>query len=225
MNIGQIMTEKIRRSVIKASPNDSKNTHINKNIGGTTMKVYFAAPIFTEAHQMYNEYIAQKIEAKFPGIDIYLPQRNKSINDKTKCATAEDICVGDFDNNLNNTDIVIAIVDGDVPPIGTTLEIGYFSRMCQEEKDNYNKAWKKAKTVDERMSLTAPHRKIISLYTDTRECSNTINDAKVEKLNEFAECQFSYINLLLVGALKRYGTMCRSVDELLIALEDALNNE
>lgn len=186
-------------------------------------KIYFAAPIFTEAHQMYNEYIAQRIEEKFPGIDMYLPQRNKSINDKTKCATAEDICVGDFDNNLNSTDIVIAIVDGDVPPIGTTLEIGYFSRMCQEERDDYNSSYNNAATVDERCALAKPHKRIISLYTDTRECSNTVNAAKVDKLNEFAECQFSYINLLLVGALKRYGTMCRNVDELLVALEEALN--
>lgn len=206
MNIGQIMTDKIRR--------------MNKR-----MKIYFAAPIFTEAHQMYNEYIAQKIEERFPNVELYVPQRNKAINDKTKCATAEDIAVGDFDNNLNSSDIVIALVDGDTPPIGTTVEIGYFSRMCQEERDNYQKAWENAVTVDERLSIPVPRKKIISLYTDTRECSNTVNNAKIEKLNEFAECQFSYINLLLVGALKRYGTMCRTVDELLDELEKSINAE
>lgn len=187
------------------------------------IRIYFAAPIFTEAHQMFNEYIVQKIEARFPNVNIYVPQRNKSINDKTKCATAEDICVGDFDNNLNHTDIMIALVDGDVPPIGTTLEIGYFSRMCQEEIEQYQDAYKNAPTVDKRLALRKPRKRIISLYTDTRECSKTVIPAKIEKLNEFAECQFSYINLLLVGALKRYGTMCRSVDELLDALEEALN--
>jgi nucleoside 2-deoxyribosyltransferase len=173
------------------------------------MKIYFAAPIFTEAHQMFNEYVAQKIEERFPDVELYVPQRNKAINDKTKCATAEDICVGDFDNNLNHTDIVVALVDGDVPPVGTTLEIGYFSRMCQEEI--------------ERNGFT--NKRIISLYTDTRECSNTVNDAKKEKLSEFAECQFSYINLLLVGALKRYGKMCRTVDEVIEILEECINAE
>ena len=148
------------------------------------MKIYFAAPIFTQAHQMFNEYVAQKIEERFPDVELYVPQRNSSINDKTKCATAEDICVGDFDNNLNSTDIVVALVDGDTPPIGTTLEIGYFSRMCQEEINQNG----------------FTNKKIISLYTDTRECSATVNDAKQHMLSEFAECQFSYINLLLVGA-------------------------
>jgi nucleoside 2-deoxyribosyltransferase len=170
------------------------------------MKIYFAAPIFTQAHQMFNEYVAQKIEERFPDVELYVPQRNTSINDKTKCATAEDICVGDFDNNLNSTDIVVALVDGDTPPIGTTLEIGYFSRMCQEEMD--------------RNGFT--NKKIISLYTDTRECSTTVNDAKKNMLSEFAECQFSYINLLLVGALKRYGKMCRTVDDLIDELDKAI---
>lgn len=161
------------------------------------MKVYLAAPIFTEAAQMYNDYVVDKILGETPNIDIYMPQHNKTINDKTKCATAEDIAKGDFDDNLNHTDVMIALVDNDTPPIGTTLEIGYFSRICQEEID--------------RQGYT--NKRIISLYTDTRECSNTVNSAKIDKLNEFAECQFSYINLLLVGALKRYGKMCRTVNE------------
>ena len=66
------------------------------------------------------------------------------------------------------------------------------------------------------------NKKIISLYTDSRECSNTYLDAKNEKLKEFAECQYSYINLLLVGALKRYGVMCRTIDEVIEELGKAL---
>lgn len=161
------------------------------------MKVYLAAPIFTEAAQMYNDYVVNKILEKIPDLDIYVPQRNKDINDKTKCATAEDITVGDFDNNLNHTDVVIALVDNDTPPIGTVTEIGYFARICQEEI--------------ERQGYT--NKKIISLYTDTRECSHTVIPEKIEMLNQFAESQFSYLNLLLVGVLKRYGKMCRTVDE------------
>ena len=41
-------------------------------------------------------------------LDLYVPQRNKSINDKTKCATAEQIAAGDIDNNLNKDDIIIS---------------------------------------------------------------------------------------------------------------------
>jgi len=163
------------------------------------MRAYLASQIFAECWRDYNEKVAQEIEKRFPNIELYVPQRNKAINDKAKCATAEQIAEGDFTQNLDHDDIVIAIVDGDVPGIGTTLEIGYFSRMCQEEI--------------ERQGYT--NKKIFALYTDSRECSHTVNKAKIDKLNEFAESQFSYINLLLVGALKRYGVMTYSINELL----------
>ena len=173
------------------------------------IRVYLAAPIFSDADRMYNDLVADKLIEAFPDLDIYVPHRNKSINDKTKCASAEDICLGDFTNNLDHDDIVIALVDGNAAPgIGTVLEIGYFSRMCQEE-----------------ISRTgSTKKKIISLYTDSRECSNTYLEAKNEKLKEFAECQYAYLNLLLVGALKRYGVMCRTIDEVIEELEKAIKN-
>ena len=170
------------------------------------VRVYLASQIFAECWRDYNEKLAQAIEEAYPEVELYVPQRNKSINDKTKCATAEQITYGDFTNNLDKDDIVVAIVDGDTPGIGTTLEIGYFSRICQEEIEKYG----------------ATKKKIISLYTDSRECSNTYLEAKNEMLKEFAECQYSYLNLLLVGCLKRYGVMCRTIDEVIVELGKAL---
>ena len=161
------------------------------------MKVYLASQIFAECWRDYNAKLVDKILGAYPDIDIYAPQFNASINDKTRCATAEDITYGDFTNNLDHDDIMIAIVDGDTPGIGTSVEVGYFSRICQEEIN--------------RQGYT--NKKIIALYTDSRECSNTYLPAKNEMLKEFAECQYSYLNLLLVGALKRYGVMCRTMDE------------
>lgn len=171
------------------------------------VKAYLAAPIFTEAARDYNEKVASRLEEEFPFLDLYVSQRNKEINDKTKCATAEQICQGDFDNNLDKDSIVIAIVDGDTPGVGTTLEIGYFSRRCQSDIDMFG-------TTDKR---------IFSLYTDSRECSHTWSDAKNEKLKEIAECQYAYLNLLLVGCLKRYGTMTSSIDELVEVMRDYFN--
>lgn len=170
------------------------------------MRVYLAAPIFAEWNREYNEKIAQRIEKEFPDIELYVPQRNQSINNKKLCATAEQICEGDFTNNLDHDDIVIALVDGDTPGIGTVVECAYFARMCEEEI--------------QRQGYT--NKTIISLYTDSRECSQTNNSLKNNMLNEFAESQYSYLNLLLVGVLKRYGTMCSSIDEVLEALAQAL---
>ena len=169
-------------------------------------KVYLASQIFAECWRYYNDTVVNRLLEAYPDLDIYVPQRNKSINDKKNCATAEQITYGDFTQNLDHDDIVIAIVDGDTPGIGTTLEIGYFSRICQEEI--------------ERQGYTK--KKIISLYTDSRECSHTFLPAKNEMLKEFAECQYSYLNLLLVGALKRYGVMCHTIDEVVYELGRAL---
>ena len=52
------------------------------------MKVYYAAPLFSEAEQRYNAYAAQTIRAVSETIDLYVPQEQTDINDKTKYATA-----------------------------------------------------------------------------------------------------------------------------------------
>ena len=170
------------------------------------VKVYIASQIFAECWRDYNLRLYTRIKEEFPWLDIYLPQLNESINDKTKCAGGLEIATGDLTNNLDKDDIVIAVVDGDTPGIGTTVECGYFARRCQEEI--------------ERQGYT--NKKIISLYTDSRECQHTVMPAKIDKLNEFAENQFSYINLLLVGVLKRYGVMCHTIEEVVEALREAL---
>ena len=62
-------------------------------------------------------------------------------------------------------------------------------------------------------------KRIIALYTDSRECSKTFLPAKNEMLHEVAECQYSYLNLLLVGAIKRYGTLCTTIDQVIDELK------
>ena len=173
---------------------------------GKKIRVYLASQIFAECWRDYNEKVAQRLEKEFPQIELYVPQRNASINDKTKCAGAEEIAIGDLDNNLNHDDVMIAIVDGDTPGIGTTVEIGYFARICEEEK----------------LRNGYTNKRIISLYTDSRECSHTASDAKKDALHGFAESQFSYLNLLLVGILKRYGTMCYTIDDVVNEVAKAL---
>ena len=121
------------------------------------VRVYLASQIFAECWRDYNEKLAQRIEQEFPEIELYVPQRNKSINDKTKCASAEQICQGDFNNNLDHDDIVVAVVDGDTPGIGTTLECGYFSRICQDEINRFGSTKKK-------ILFPMPERKKLSLF-------------------------------------------------------------
>lgn len=95
------------------------------------IKVYLAGSMFCEADRMYNAYLAERIRDRFGDmIDLYVPQENTSINDKTKCADSNAIFWGDY-NRLKNTDIFIARIDGDIPPSGTSAEIGIMSQRIQ----------------------------------------------------------------------------------------------
>lgn len=56
------------------------------------IKVYLAGGMFCEADRMYNAYLAERIRERFGDrIDLYVPQENQSINDKTKCADSHAI--------------------------------------------------------------------------------------------------------------------------------------
>ena len=49
------------------------------------INVYLAGSMFCEADRMYNALLAQKIRERVGDkIDLYVPQENLSINDKTK---------------------------------------------------------------------------------------------------------------------------------------------
>lgn len=147
------------------------------------MKAYLAAPIFTERDRMFNSYLESEILKLCPNLDLYLAQNNKSINDKTGCANSADIYVGDI-TRLKESDLLITIMSGDLPPIGSSYEVAYFCGLCEQD----------------------PKRRIIALYDDCREASHTFSNEKVEAMiSGIAENQFSYINLLAVGFVKKWG--------------------
>ena len=72
-------------------------------------KIYFGAPLFSKSEQMFNDFVANKID-KLNKFKIYVPQRNETINDKRNCATAIQIYDGDT-NELLTTDILIAVIE------------------------------------------------------------------------------------------------------------------
>ena len=134
------------------------------------MNIYLAGPIFTEKDRMYLDYLYEHIVKIFPKADIYVPHRNKAINDKTKCATSYDIFWGDY-NRLKETDLLIACIANDTPPIGTSCEIGLFSQMIDAN----------------------PHKKLIALYDDCREgyltCQGEVGQQKLDAMRkEPGEC-------------------------------------
>lgn len=102
------------------------------------MKVYFANDLFNDATLMYNEHVVSKIEEELPDVEVYLPQRNDAINDKTQYADSLTIVKADYEE-LEDSDVLIAVIDSD--DSGVALEIGMFYMM---------------------------NKPIIGIYTDTR---------------------------------------------------------
>ena len=102
------------------------------------MKVYFANDLFNSATLMYNEHVVSKIEEELPDVEVYLPQRNDAINDKTQYADSLTIVKADYDE-LKDSDVLVAVIDSD--DSGVALEIGMFYMM---------------------------NKPIIGIYTDTR---------------------------------------------------------
>ena len=164
--------------------------------------------MFCEADRMYNAFLAEKIRERLgEDIDLYVPQENKSINDKTKCADSHDIFWGDY-NRLQKCDIFIARIDGDIPPSGTSAEIGIMSQRRQD--------WEQNKTTE------FPPM-ILGLCTDSRNPKRTYLDAKNELMkNEDYESQYCYFNLFTLGCIKVNGELATSVDDLVDKLEAAV---
>lgn len=172
------------------------------------MNIYLAGPIFNERDRMYLDYLYDRIQPIFPDAAIYVPHRNKAINDKTKSATSYDIFWGDYDR-LKETDLLIAVISGDTPPIGTSCEIGIFTQMIEQN----------------------PNKKLVALYDDCREGYICCQDKKVaaEKMaavqNEPGENQLSYVNIFLTGAIKTHGKLVCTSEELIQTLKEMKFNE
>lgn len=159
-----------------------------------TKKIYFGAALFSEMEVMYNSHVVEKIRKKYGDkVDIYLPQENEAINDKSGFANSIDIATGD-NEHLEESDIMIAILDGVTPDSGLSSEIGYFYSF---------------------------NRPILAVYSDSRQGTYG-NQKKIDALDEIAESQFSYINLYTVGLVKQRGEILRSSDELVEKLGDYL---
>ena len=151
-----------------------------------TKNIYFASPLFTEMEQLYNAQVVKQLRDTYGDkVEIYLPQENDAINDKSNYANSIQIAEGD-NHYLEEAAILIAILDGVTIDAGVASEIGYFYSM---------------------------NKPIIGVYSDIRQGLNN-NQAKVDALDEVAESPFSYINLYTVGLVKKRGTIVRNTEEL-----------
>lgn len=154
------------------------------------IKGYLATHFFHEAGFQWTKQLAERIRNEV-GIDLYVPQENGEINDKTDDTgiTAEAIAEGD-NQYLREANILIASLDGVEIDSGVSAEIGYFSGLIDSEK---------------RLVVCPRNRVIIGLYTDMRRDGSGDNRY--------------YINLYTKGLVAIHGHIVHSTDELIETLK------
>jgi nucleoside 2-deoxyribosyltransferase len=81
------------------------------------MKIYLAAPLFTSAERAWNKQLEQLLLQA--GHEVFLPQENESSQRTAKAIFDADLA------GLDETDVVVAIMDGPDPDSGTSWECGY----------------------------------------------------------------------------------------------------
>ena len=158
-----------------------------------------AGPIFFEADRLRNLLWYDKLHTAFPDAYIYDPLQNTDINGvegKKKFGGSQEIAKGD-NLRLNNTDILIACIDGDVLPSGTCAEIGVMYEKIMRGDNKY----------------------IIGICTDTRQCYLTHSEAKdIGGASSLGEQQYSYQNLYVTGLIKQAGVLVSNIDEVIEVL-------
>jgi nucleoside 2-deoxyribosyltransferase len=90
------------------------------------MKLYLGGPMFSAAEVAHNIRLASKL--RDAGFEVYCPNENASINDKTKSdITPERVYLGDIEQ-LEDSNVFICQVDEDS---GTMWEAGYMDCLSK----------------------------------------------------------------------------------------------
>ncbi|MBO0472931.1 nucleoside 2-deoxyribosyltransferase [Enterococcus sp. DIV0840] len=158
------------------------------------MKIYFAGPMFAKADLLYNEYLVKKIRELDDSLEVYLPQENGAINDKTAYADSKMIALADTEKVLES-DLLVAVLDGITIDAGVASEIGV---------------------------AYAKNIPMLGLYTDTRQ-QGADNQKKLAALGDTAENQFHYLNLYTVGLVKLNGSIVSDEHAFLDLIKEKLN--
>lgn len=157
------------------------------------MKAYLANGLFSIGDRLVNKLIAEEVRKEMENVELYLPQENNSINDKTSFADAQTIAQADMER-LGESNFLIAVIDGVEIDSGVAAEIGAFYMTGKP---------------------------IFALYSDVRQQGRD-NQNKIDALVEDGtENQFMYRNLFVVGLIKKSnGGVYSDIDDLVKAIKN-----
>lgn len=168
------------------------------------IKVYLAGSIFYYGDELRNQEWAARLRAEIPELDLYSPIENTDINGaEGKKRFADSRLIESTDNaRLDNTDILIACIDGDILPSGTCAEVGIMREKIRR----------------------GDHKYIIGIATDNRECSRTHSAEKdAGGAADICESQYSYQNLYVVGCIKSSGILVNNIDDAIAFIKEHSN--
>lgn len=156
-------------------------------------QIYFASPLFSDMEQRYNQSVVERIRKIYPEVQVFLPQEQMGINDKSNYANSKMIAQLDTEA-VEASDILIAVLDGLSIDPGVASEIGI---------------------------AYANQIPVLGLFTDPRQ-SGFDNTQKLGALSEIAESQFPYVNLYTVGLIKLNGEVVNSEENLIKSIKSYL---
>ena len=168
------------------------------------MKIYLAGSIFYYGDVLRNTEWAKKIREACPNVDLYSPIENTDLNgDIGKKKFADSQMIADGDNaRLDNTDILVACIDGDVIPAGTSAEIGVVREKIRR----------------------GDHKYIVGICTDNRQMFLTHSEAKDKGgAASLGEQQYSYQNLYVTGLIKQCGILVSNIDDAIAFIKEHEN--
>jgi hypothetical protein len=165
------------------------------------MKAYLAGSIFYYGDVLRNTEWAQKLREAIPDIDLYSPIENTDINGtEGKKKFADSIMVAKADNaRLNNTDVLVACIDGDVLPSGTCGEIGKFHEKIERGE----------------------HKLLVGICTDNRQCYLTHSEAKdMGGAASLGNQQYSYQNIYITGLINEVGVLVTNINDAIKVIKE-----
>lgn len=158
------------------------------------MKVYLAGSIFFYGDVLRCTEWSRKLREAFPDIDLYSPVENTDINGtEGKKKFADSIMIAQGDNaRLDYADVLIACIDGDVIPSGSSAEVGKFHEKIARGDNKY----------------------IIGICTDNRQCFLTHSAEKDSGgANSLGNQQYSYQNLYVTGLINEAGVLVTNIED------------
>lgn len=159
------------------------------------MNAYLAGSIFYYGDELRNIEWARKIREAFPDLELYSPIENTDINGtEGKKKFGSPIMIAQADNQrLDDCDILIACLDGDVIPSGTSAEVGKFHEKISHGDD----------------------RLLIGIMTDNRQCCLTWSEEKDIGGRDIGAQQYSYQNMYVTGLIKEVGYLVTNIDDVI----------